>query len=701
MKFPVKHQITLGFAVSVLALLLTGWLAYRTTSRLTETLDRVAHSHEIVARLKAALASLAQAEADQRGFLLTGLTSFLDEHQETVALVHTNLAILNRLTEDNPEQQQRLDKIETLVIERLALLEARIKLFQQRGPEAAADAVALSRGKALMDEIQRIAGGLQAAENQLLLQRERDARDYGRLNVMVIVFSSGLAIAIGLLAVTIIRRDLHLRERAEQELQEHRALLESILNHTPAMVFLQDLQGRYLFVNRRFAQVIGRPRAEIEGKTARDIVSAEEAKKAEEQQRMVLAVQGPVEFEETLPYPDGPRQHLAVKFPLRDAAGKIYATAGISSDVTERKKAEEERDRFFTLSLDLLCIASGDGYFKRVSPAVTDILGWSVDEFLARPYLEFVHPDDHEITRRTVAQQIEHGQQVLRFENRYQHKDGSWRVLSWCSMPKGQLMYAIARDVTEQKLAAEEIARLNTDLQTRAAQLETANKELESFSYSVSHDLRAPLRHIDGFVDLLTKHNADKLDDRSRRYLKIITEAARQMGNLIDDLLVFSRMGRSELRRQTVDMNALVHEAMAGLESDLANRNIHWNIATMPAIQADAAMLRQVWVNLIANAVKYTRPRDPAVIEIGCCHQTPVEIEFFVRDNGVGFDMTYAEKLFGVFQRLHRSEDFEGTGIGLANVRRIILRHGGRTWAEGKVDGGATFHFTLPKPRAD
>jgi len=258
------------------------------------------------------------------------------------------------------------------------------------------------------------------------------------------------------------------------------------------------------------------------------------------------------------------------------------------------------------------------------------------------------------------------------------------------------LIYATGRDITERKRAQEQIAKLHADLQQRAAQLEMANQELEAFSYSVSHDLRAPLRHIDGFVKLLARHAGGKLDEHGRRYLDIIADSARQMGMLIDDLLVFSRINRSELRHARVSLDALVHEAIHGLEGETNGRPIHWKIASLPEVEADPAMLRQVWVNLIANAVKYSRPRNPAEIEIGC-NMDNGEFVFFVRDNGVGFDMQYAHKLFGVFQRLHRPEEFEGTGIGLANVRRIIHRHGGRTWAEGKCDGGATFFFSLPR----
>lgn len=700
MKFPVKKLISLGFVVSVLALSLTGWLSYRLTRRATATLETVAHTQEVIGKLVAVNASLREVESVQRGFLLTGAVGFLADRTNAIKELDTQLAELRALTRDNQNHQRALGKLEPLIVERLNLADDRIVIFQQSGL-AAATKFAPGASEAFMSKIKLVLSEMRAEENQLLLQREEEAQKSSQRSLRIIMLSSGLAILIGLLAVLVIYDDLRQRELSARELQESRSLLEAILNHTPAVVFIKDLAGRYLFVNQRFEHIAGRSRADIQGKTAAEIFPVDQAETAAIHQQTVFTKQAPVEFDEIVLYPDGPRQHRAVKFPLRDAAGKIYALAGISSDVTERKKAEEERDRFFTLSLDLLCIASSDGYFKRVSPAVTDILGWSMAEFLARPFLDFVHPDDHAPTLQAVARQVQAGQRVLQFENRYRHKDGSWRVLSWCSMPHLELMYAIARDVTREKAAAAQIVQLNTALQSRAGQLEAANKELEAFSYSVSHDLRAPLRHIDGFVDLLAKQNSDKLDDHGKRYLKIITNAARQMSSLIDDLLVFSRMGRAEMRRQAVDLNALAHEAIASLQADLTGRKVTWKIATLPPVKADAAMLRQVLVNLIANAIKYSRPRNPAIIEIGCASETPEEFQFFVRDNGVGFDMEYVDKLFGVFQRLHRSEEFEGTGIGLANVRRIILRHGGRAWAEGKVDAGATFHFTLPKSPED
>jgi light-regulated signal transduction histidine kinase (bacteriophytochrome) len=217
----------------------------------------------------------------------------------------------------------------------------------------------------------------------------------------------------------------------------------------------------------------------------------------------------------------------------------------------------------------------------------------------------------------------------------------------------------------------------------------------------VSHDLRAPLRHIDGFLSLLKERTEASLDEQSRHYMDTISRAARRMAALIDDLLSFSRMGRQEIATTRVALSALLREVLHDLEPETASRTIDWHIEDLPLISGDRSMLRVVLVNLISNALKFTQPRARAEITIGCLREygngNENEIVVFVRDNGVGFDMQYAGKLFGVFERLHSVEDFEGTGIGLANVRRVITRHGGRTWAEGKVDGGATFYFSLPR----
>ena len=249
-----------------------------------------------------------------------------------------------------------------------------------------------------------------------------------------------------------------------------------------------------------------------------------------------------------------------------------------------------------------------------------------------------------------------------------------------------------SNDITARKRWEEEIQGLNQDLAQRSIALEASNKELEAFAYSISHDLRAPLRHMAGFAELLRKNAAASLNEKSQRYLTMILEAANRMGTLIDDLLAFSRISRAEAQKSLVDLGQIVKEVVADVRQDTKERNIIWRIDPLPACYGDRSMLRLALVNLISNAVKFTRTRPQAEIEIGCTDQDRGDAALFIRDNGVGFDMKYSNKLFGVFQRLHPQEAFEGTGIGLATVQRIIHRHGGRIWAESTVDGGATFY---------
>ncbi len=440
---------------------------------------------------------------------------------------------------------------------------------------------------------------------------------------------------------------------------------------------------------------------------------------------------------------------ITITLPAPDESWDNVAVSMI--DITERKRAEEalieSEKKFRTLTVSspigmFLDDAQGNAIYTNEKCA--ELIGMPVEDSLNWNWLQAVHPDDQDRVQTEWKKAVRNGTEFHQ-EYRWVHKDGKiiWTVGDIVPVKSndGEVSVYIGTltDITERKqteeklkqyhesletLVAERTAELQqrvaevetlnnemlnllTDLQNAnkqisltAQQLKSSNDELESFAYSVSHDLRAPLRHINGFVSMLKKRERERLDEKSTHYLDVISSAADKMGHLIDDLLAFSRTGRQSLVTQPVDVYRLVtllkQEAMA----EVTDRNIVWDIEPLPTVTADANMLRLVWVNLLENAVKYSAPRQEAHIQIGVApSERDDEITFFVQDNGVGFDERYVDKLFGVFQRLHRDNEFEGIGIGLATVRRIIHRHNGRTWAKGKIDEGATFYFTLPHTR--
>lgn len=359
-------------------------------------------------------------------------------------------------------------------------------------------------------------------------------------------------------------------------------------------------------------------------------------------------------------------------------------------------------ERLFETAPDAVLVVDSGGVIRRVNQQAEILFGYQRQELTGR-VIETLMPERFRHRHQQLRQGYFNDPGVRSMgsgvELYARHRDGREIPLDIMLTPitagKQRWVFAVVRDITRQKDNEARITALNSSLKNQIEQLTTTNRELESFSYSISHDLRAPLRHIMGFVDLLKTCDNGSLNQQCLHYLQVISKSAKKMADMVDGLLAFSRMGRSELHRTRIDLNRMVRDIVAEQVGRIKGREIDWEIALIPVVLADPCLLQQVLAHLLANAVKFTRPRPVARIEIGALEKDKQTI-IFVRDNGVGFDIRYAHKIFGLFQRLHSEEEFEGNGIGLAHVQRIIQRHGGRVWVEGGVDSGTTVWFSLP-----
>jgi PAS domain S-box-containing protein len=505
--------------------------------------------------------------------------------------------------------------------------------------------------------------------------------------------------------------DVTERKLADLVLLESEQRFRTVFDKAIDGIVIFSIEGEIIDVNEAFAAMHGRTREELRGLHLGDCDAPESARLAPGRMRRLLSGETlKVDLEQV--HKDGHVFQTEATATLVSLGGRP-AILSFHRDITDRKRAEEalQRERILKSAIvdstdDAIITKSLDGVITSWNQGAEKLLGYSAEDMLGQSVLTII-PADRVAEEAEVLAHIRRGEPLQHYETVRKAKDGRLVPISLTVSPirnlEGRVVGAskIARDITELKKLEGDIQALNRDLEhhveVRTRQLEAANQELEAFTYSVSHDLRAPLRHLTGFVELLNRRGVSALDAKSRHYLEVISQSASKMGCLIDDLLSFSRMGRAELMKQTVDLGQLTQEVRDEVAKDLPpGRDIQWRIGRLPVVTGDQAMLRLVLVNLLSNAVKYSKHGESPVIELGAWMSGETEWTVFVRDHGAGFEMKYVDKLFGLFQRLHSSEEYEGTGVGLANVRRIITRHGGRTWAEGELNKGATFYFTLP-----
>ena len=726
-------------AILVVMICAGAGFAYWCIHRMLGAFELVDHTLKVRIELEQFLGDVMNAESAERGYLLTGRDATLDIFEPSLKDARQSLDDLQTLTSDNSAQQAQLDLLAPLFDEKVARMRNQLQVRRTQGLEAVIPISATPEGRQLMDNIRQIIARMEANEDALLERRADAARTASTITLYAVTFGSGVAILLLAIASGLIWRETQHRKQAAAAAETARAYFESIVDTVREPLLVVDAAWQVLRVNHSYHRVF-RSSGDPAGKSVFEIIGGVwDSPSLREKLDAALKLNQPfddLEIEREFP-------GLGVRTMLLDGR-KLYRPGNHTAvvlvaieDITERRRVEQMHLHFrslfeslpglyLVLKPDLTIVAASDAYLKATMTTRDQLLGRNI--FDAFPD----NPDDPAATgvsnlraslNRVLQNLLPDTMAIQKYD--VQRPDGVFEERHWSPVNSpvkgadGKLEYIIHRveDVTDfvkqKELVAggpggeagarertermeAEIYKSNQQVQATNQQLQAANAELEAFSYSVSHDLRAPLRHIDGFADMLARHARESLDEKSRRFLATISESAKRMGSLIDDLLVFSRMGRAEMRTGRIDMDALTRDVIREVMQEAKGRRIEWKCDVLPDVTGDTALLRQVLVNLLSNAVKYTRPRDPAHVGIGCTDGEPGEKIFFVRDNGVGFDMAYADKLFGVFQRLHKASEFEGTGIGLANVRRIIFRHGGRTWAESAPGEGATFYFTLP-----
>jgi PAS domain S-box-containing protein len=691
-----RRWVNTGFLIAIGCLACVAIASCLCLVRLSWSGAWVSHTQQITYELEALLSTLGEAGRSESSYIITGDASLLEPSLRASAEIPARLEHLTAMTGDNLEQQSRLQTLGRLVAQRLEVLATITRTRSEQGFDAARAAFAEGDGKRLDVRLRGAIDEMKRIEIALLRDREHRATVNTWNAQFAIVSGSLLALALVAGAWLAVSRDAAARRRAEEVTSIALAEARELYNTAPCGYHSLDAGGIVQSINDTELRWLGYERSEVVGRVSFVLLLTPESREHLRPALETLDLRASIpSIELVMVRKDGSRFPVLVSTSLiRDESGLPRSWRMTVFDLTELRRAEAERDRAFAMSPDILVVANSSGRFTDANQAVTHVLGWTPDQFMARPFLEFVHPEDRERTAAEYALQLSEGKVVVQFENRYLHRDGSWRVLSWRSTPApGGIVFATARDVTESKRREQEIRQLNTRLVHQSRQLAESNAELEAFSYSVSHDLRAPLRSIAGFAQVLVEDCGPQLGTEGRDALDRVVNATKRMGQLIDDLLSLSRVSRGELHREDVDLGAMAREIASSLAGEFPERTVEFIAGEDLHASADPRLMRVVLENLLRNAWKFTsKLAGKARVEIGRTR----EGEFFVKDNGAGFDMAYANKLFGAFQRLHTMQDFQGTGIGLATAKRIIHRHGGEVRARGAVGEGATFFFSLP-----
>ena len=711
----VEVRILAGFAVAISLLVLGGSFTYRTSEQLAVSVRWITHTQEVRTALADIFGSLAGASVVARDYWVTKDHAQLQEYEALVAGARAHEVDLLRLVADSEEQRKNAAQLSRLLERGLGTLAEAMRAYNVYGLAAARAVLSESRAENPVGRVREATAHMDEIERRLMQRREADAARVRVTTLTSMLLTLAAAIGLFIALFRSIHKEMLARRGAEQALRDSDQYNRSIIQSSPDAVAVLTTDAHITQMTPQAMKLMG-----IDGFAAvagMDWCSLWSGEDREAAGAAVAAARGgaPGRFSAVTEPHRGPKRWWdVIVMPILASSGEAERLLAVARDITEVKRTENDliaANRFLDSLIENLPVMvvvkhAATLRFVRVNRMFEELMNIPAGQMLDKTAYELLQPDEANLTQKTDLEALAAGRLVDIPDRSIVTKDGV-RILNTKKVPlydengAAQFLLAISTDITERKLSEQAIRELNAELLTKAAQLGSTNKELESFSYSVSHDLRAPLRAIDGFAEIIQEDYAGKLDTEAQRYLAVIRENSKRMGMLIDDLLAFSRLGRQPVTTAEVNVQSLVHEVIDELLRSEALRTNgkpapRIDVGTLPEVRGDRTLLRQVWTNLIENAVKYSSKTPQPHIEVGGAAGEEENL-YFVRDNGVGFSMEYAEKLFGVFQRLHRADEFSGTGVGLAIVQRVVTRHGGRVWAEGKINDGALFSFALPR----
>jgi PAS domain S-box-containing protein len=706
----VEARTLLGFILAFSLLLVGGGYTYRANVQFASAVDWVSHTEQVRGALSSLYGSLAGAELAEREYFLAPEPARLEEYNRLLADVRTQLSTLAQLIADNPAQQRNLQLLSELVHGRLEDIGDALDAFQNVGLPAARAVLAHTRNTHSTLSVRTQIDRMAALEAQYLGDR-RAATERARHSTLISLLIT-LLVASGVFAALFIsiQREMRARRGAEEALRKSERYSRSIVESSPDCLAMLTLEGRVDEMTPQGCRLMEIDEVAAIAKSRWTDLWTGTENAAAQSALLEARAGGAGRFQGYCPTFKGtPKWWDVIVRPVVGADGRPESLLAVSRDITEVKRAEAElldTNRFLDSLIENLPVMvvlkdAENLAFVRHNRAFERLIGFSREQLTGRTAYSLFKQEEADFIVAKDREALESGQLVEIPEQTIVTPHSGPRTFHTMKMPLGgldgkpQYLLAISVDITERRRAELAVQELNTALEFKAEQLQATIQELESFSYSVSHDLRAPLRAIDGFAMMLEEDYAGRLDAEADRYLAVIRENSKRMGVLIDDLLAFSRLGRLPVTTREVNVDSLVREVIAEVLHGHAGPAPEIDVTALPPVTADPTLLRQVWTNLVSNAVKYSSKSPQPRIEIAGEHR-PGENRYSVRDNGVGFNMDYVHKLFGVFQRLHRADEFSGTGVGLAIVHRVVTRHGGRVWAEGKVDQGAAFAFSLP-----